>query len=54
MTGLRCVLCGRVYPHGYTWAVWLIFGACIVVSYAFLLVKRHRSVAQWHAEVDSR
>jgi hypothetical protein len=29
-------LTGRVYPHGYEWAVQLIFGVCIVASYVHL------------------
>jgi len=32
-------LTGRVYPHGYDWAVHVIFGICIVTSYA-LVVRR--------------
>jgi Protein of Unknown function (DUF2784) len=27
-------LTGHVYPHGYDWAVQVIFGVCIVASYA--------------------
>ena len=30
-------LTGRVYPHGYEWAVQVIFGACIVVSYVHVV-----------------
>jgi hypothetical protein len=44
---------GHVYPHGDEWVVWLIFGACIVVSYASLLVDRHRRVAPRAGRVDS-
>ncbi len=32
-------LTGHVYPHGYDWAVQLFFAACIVVSYAGLIVR---------------
>lgn len=28
---------GRVYPHGYDWAVQVAFGLCIVLSYAHLV-----------------
>jgi len=31
---------GHVYPHGDEWAVQLIFGVCILVAYAPLLVRR--------------
>ena len=34
-------LTGRVYPHGYDWAVQVIFGVCIVVSYVHV-VRRAR------------
>jgi hypothetical protein len=30
-------LTGRVYPHGYEWAVQVIFGVCIVASYTCLV-----------------
>jgi hypothetical protein len=32
-------LTGRVYPHGYDWAVQVLFGLCIVASYT-VLVRR--------------
>jgi len=35
-------LTGHVYPHGYDWAVQLVFGACIVASYAY-------SYSRWRA-----
>jgi hypothetical protein len=38
-------LTGRVYPHGYDWAVQVLFGACVVGSYA-LVVYRRRTVAR--------
>jgi hypothetical protein len=25
---------GRVYPHGAEWVVWVVFGVCIIASYA--------------------
>ena len=37
-------LTGRVYPHGYDWAVQVIFGLCIAASY--LYVVRHRRTRQ--------
>jgi len=30
-------LTGRVYPHGYAWAVQVIFAACVVASYAVIV-----------------
>ena len=40
-------LTGRVYPHGYDWAVQVAFGVCILVSYAYLVrrARRIRSAA---------
>ena len=35
-------LTGRVYPHGYAWTVQLLFGLCIVVSYAVLIWRRRQ------------
>ena len=35
-------LTGRAYPHGYAWAVQLVFGLCIVVSYLGLFVRSRR------------
>jgi hypothetical protein len=29
-------LAGRVYPHGYAWAVQALFALCVVISYAFV------------------
>ena len=37
-------LTGRVYPHGYEWAVQVIFGVCIVGSYVYV-VRRARHTA---------
>jgi hypothetical protein len=40
-------LTGRVYPHGYTWAVQVIFAACVIASYAVIagrVAGRRRSV----------
>lgn len=40
-------LTGRVYPHGYDWAVQVLFGVCVVGSYAVLVRRRmhaHRLV----------
>jgi hypothetical protein len=36
-------LTGRVYPHGYQWAVQLILGVCIVASYAHLIRRAWRA-----------
>lgn len=36
-------LTGRVYPHGYEWAVQLIFGVCIVGSYVLVVRRLRRS-----------
>ena len=36
-------LTGRVYPHGYDWAVQVVFGVCIVGSYAHLLRRARRT-----------
>ena len=33
-------LTGRVYPHGYEWAVQVLFGVCIVGSYALMVYRR--------------
>jgi hypothetical protein len=33
-------LTGRVYPHGYDWAVQTLFGICIVGSYALISYRR--------------
>jgi len=33
-------LTGRVYPHGYDWAVQAIFAACVVASYAVIIGRR--------------
>jgi Protein of Unknown function (DUF2784) len=33
-------LTGRVYPHGDAWLVQVVFGLCIVVSYAGLALRR--------------
>jgi NO-binding membrane sensor protein with MHYT domain len=33
-------LTGRVYPHGDAWLVQVVFGVCIVVSYAGLVLRR--------------
>jgi hypothetical protein len=35
---------GHVYPHGYEWAVQVIFAICIVVAYAPLVVRRFNRV----------
>jgi hypothetical protein len=44
---------GRIYPHGYEWAVWLIFGACIAFSYAVVGCGRRGADSVDHAEVDT-
>jgi Protein of Unknown function (DUF2784) len=31
-------LTGRVYPHGYEWAVQALFAVCVVIPYAFKYV----------------
>ena len=36
-------LTGHVYPHGYDWAVQVLFGVCIVVSYVFLVRRTLRA-----------
>ena len=36
-------LTGRVYPHGYDWAVQAIFGICIVASYALMVRRSQRA-----------
>jgi hypothetical protein len=36
-------LTGRVYPHGYEWAVQAIFGLCIVASYLHFVRRRYRA-----------
>jgi hypothetical protein len=36
-------LTGRVYPHGYEWAVQAIFGVCIVASYLHVVRRRRRA-----------
>jgi hypothetical protein len=33
-------LTGTVYPHGYDWAVQVLFGLCVVTSYAFIGYRR--------------
>jgi Protein of Unknown function (DUF2784) len=33
-------LTGRVYPHGYAWAVQVVFGVCVAGSYALLYLRR--------------
>jgi len=34
-------LTGHVYPHGYDWVVQLVFGSCIIASYAYACSHRH-------------
>jgi len=36
-------LTGKVYPHGYDWAVQVLFGCCVVSSYALIIYRRKRS-----------
>jgi hypothetical protein len=36
-------LTGRVYPHGYEWAVQVTFGACIVASYVYVVRRMRRT-----------
>ncbi len=37
-------LTGRVYPHGYAWAVQFVFAVCIIVSWiGFARLQRRRS-----------
>ena len=36
-------LTGRVYPHGYEWAVQVIFGVCIVASYVYVVGRARRT-----------
>jgi hypothetical protein len=36
-------LTGRVYPHGYAWAVQALFAACFVASYAMIIGRRSSS-----------
>jgi hypothetical protein len=38
-------LAGRVYPHGYEWAVQALFVACVIGSYAILIGRRSASKA---------
>jgi hypothetical protein len=38
-------LTGRVYPHGYAWAVQALFAACFVASYAVIIGRRSSSRA---------
>jgi hypothetical protein len=33
-------LTGHVYPHGYAWAVQVVFGVCVVLSYAIVIRRR--------------
>ncbi len=33
---------GRVFPHGFDWAVQALFGACVVVSYALIIGRDRR------------
>jgi len=35
-------LTGRIYPHGYAWAVQAVFALSVVASYAFLLTSGTR------------
>jgi hypothetical protein len=35
-------LTGRLYPHGYSWLVQVVFGVCVVVSYAYLVRRALR------------
>ncbi|HEX4491055.1 MAG TPA: DUF2784 domain-containing protein [Acidimicrobiia bacterium] len=47
-------LTGRVYPHGYEWAVWLVFGAGIAAAYALRpSTNRDSAVAAKPGEVDT-
>ena len=39
-------LTGHVYPHGYDTLVQVLFGVCIVVSYAVLLLRSRRGGAR--------
>jgi hypothetical protein len=36
-------LTGRIYPHGYAWAVQALFAACFVGSYAVIIGRRSSS-----------
>jgi hypothetical protein len=37
-------LTGTVYPHGYTWAVQVVFAICIAMSYAVIILRApHRA-----------
>ena len=36
-------LTGRVYPHGDAWVVQVVFGLCVVASYALVVGKRRSS-----------
>ncbi|HTK17721.1 MAG TPA: DUF2784 domain-containing protein [Acidimicrobiia bacterium] len=35
-------LTGRVYPHGYEWAVQALFAACVIAAYAVIIARRLR------------
>ena len=35
-------LTGRIYPHGYEWAVQTLFAACVIASYAVIAARRLR------------
>ena len=35
-------LTGRIYPHGYEWAVQALFAACVVGCYAVMIGRRSR------------
>jgi hypothetical protein len=34
-------LTGRIYPHGYAWAVQALFAACVVASYSVIYARPH-------------
>ena len=36
-------LTGHVYPHGYEWAVQMIFSVCIVASYVYVVRRTRRT-----------
>ena len=36
-------LTGHVYPHGYAWAVQVVFGVCVLVSYVLVVRRMLRS-----------
>jgi hypothetical protein len=44
-------LTGRAYPHGFDWAVQLIYAVCIVVSYAGLVARSRRDTHQHHESI---